>query len=101
MEIYSNPTIKLQPSQGIKRPVSVDDPDGEDEDKQRKMRRAARAKAMKMTKPPSPTPSLQALDQISEEERLEIIKFVENEQVEGEALDENGIKRIILNFEKR
>lgn len=46
------------------------------------MRRIARAKANQMTRPVSPVPSIQTLDQISEEERQEILKFVETEQTE-------------------
>jgi hypothetical protein len=47
------------------------------------MRRIARDKANKMSRAASPTPSLQTLDQISEEERQEILKFVETEQTEA------------------
>jgi hypothetical protein len=47
------------------------------------MRRIARDKANKMSRTASPTPSLQTLDQISEEERQEILKFVETEQTEA------------------
>lgn len=65
------------------------------------MRRIARAKASQMTRSASPTPSIATLDEISEEERQEILKFVETEEAEGEVLDEASIKRIILNFEKR
>lgn len=40
--------------------------------------------------------------QISEQERLDILKFVETEEVEGgEVLDEAGLKKILLLFEKR
>lgn len=46
------------------------------------MRRLARAKAHQMSRGVSPTPSVQVLDQISEEERQEILKFVETEQTE-------------------
>lgn len=46
------------------------------------MRKIARAKAQQMVRAPSPTPSLQALDQISEEERAEIVKYVETEEVQ-------------------
>ena len=46
------------------------------------MRRIARDKANKMSRAATPTPSLQTLDQISEEERQEILKFVETEQTE-------------------
>lgn len=70
----------FQPPQAIKRPV--DGEDDEDDNKTRKMRKNARAKANRMAKAPSPTPSMQALDQISEEERAEILKFVETEQAQ-------------------
>lgn len=46
------------------------------------MRKIARAKAQQMVRAPSPTPSLQSLDLISEEERAEIVKYVETEQAE-------------------
>nr|CAH7728166.1 unnamed protein product [Callosobruchus chinensis] len=65
------------------------------------MRRIARAKANKMARAPSPTPSLQTLDQITDEERAEILKFVETEETQGEVVDEATIKKIVLNFEKR
>lgn len=63
----------------MKRPAEGENDDFE---KQRKMRRIARDKANKMSRAVSPTPSLQTLDQISEEERQEILKFVETEQTE-------------------
>lgn len=50
------------------------------------MRKIARAKASRMAKAPSPTPSMQTLDQISEEERAEILKFVETEQAQVSSL---------------
>uniref|UniRef100_A0A182P2K2 Beta-catenin-like protein 1 N-terminal domain-containing protein n=1 Tax=Anopheles epiroticus TaxID=199890 RepID=A0A182P2K2_9DIPT len=39
--------------------------------------------------------------QITEEERLNILKFVETEEPDGEVLDEGGLKRMLLLFEKR
>lgn len=39
--------------------------------------------------------------QISEKERLDILKFVESEEAEGEILDDAGLKKILLLFEKR
>uniref|UniRef100_A0A182M1E8 Beta-catenin-like protein 1 N-terminal domain-containing protein n=1 Tax=Anopheles culicifacies TaxID=139723 RepID=A0A182M1E8_9DIPT len=39
--------------------------------------------------------------QISEEERLNILKFVETEEPDGEVLDESGLKKMLLLFEKR
>lgn len=59
-----------------------EDDDENDIEKAKKMRRIARAKAHKMARAQSPTPSIQTLDQISEEERAEILKFVETEQTQ-------------------
>ncbi|XP_055638811.1 beta-catenin-like protein 1 [Toxorhynchites rutilus septentrionalis] len=39
--------------------------------------------------------------QISEKERLDILRFVESEEAEGEILDDAGLKKILLLFEKR
>ncbi|XP_052888915.1 beta-catenin-like protein 1 isoform X1 [Anopheles moucheti] len=47
-------------------------------------------------------PALPAKEpQISEEERLNILKFVETEEPDGEVLDESGLKKMLLLFEKR
>ncbi|XP_019870547.2 beta-catenin-like protein 1 [Aethina tumida] len=91
--------LDYKPPQAIKRPTEGEDDD--DEERTRKMRRIARAKADQMARPTSPTPSIQTLDQITDEERAEILKFVETEQTQGEVVDEAGIKKIVLNFEKR
>ncbi|XP_022905970.1 beta-catenin-like protein 1 [Onthophagus taurus] len=93
--------LSFKPSKAIKRPVDGEDDDEDEVEKQKRMRRIARAKANQMTRPTSPTPSIQTLDQITEEERQEILKFVETEQTEGEVIDEATIKKIVLNFEKR
>ncbi|TDG52246.1 hypothetical protein AWZ03_001527 [Drosophila navojoa] len=39
--------------------------------------------------------------ELTEEERLNILKYVESEEAEGDALDEQGLKKLILVFEKR
>ncbi|CAH0557978.1 unnamed protein product [Brassicogethes aeneus] len=91
--------LDYKPPQAVKRPAEGEEED--DEEKTRKMRRIARAKANRMARPSSPTPSMQALDQITDEERAEILRFVETEQTQGEVVDEQGIKKIVLNFEKR
>ncbi|KAF5307784.1 hypothetical protein FQR65_LT06655 [Abscondita terminalis] len=94
--------LTYKPPQAVKRPTEADDGEEDEDERQLKMRRIARAKANQMTRQTSPTSSVQTvLDHISEEERQEILKFVETEHAEGEVLDETGIKRIILNFEKR
>lgn len=75
--------LNFQPPQAIKRPIDADDDDdGDDDNKTRKMRKIARVKAKRMAKMPSPTHSVQTLDQITDEERAEILKFVETEQAQ-------------------
>ncbi|CAH1105199.1 unnamed protein product [Psylliodes chrysocephalus] len=91
--------LDYKPPQALKRPADVDE-EVDKVEKTRKMRRIARAKASKMARPASATP-MQPLDHISEEERAEILKFVETEQTQGEIIDETALKKIILNFEKR
>ncbi|XP_060517370.1 beta-catenin-like protein 1 isoform X1 [Cylas formicarius] len=92
--------LDYKPPQALKRPLEANNKEDETE-KARKMRRIARAKAEQMIRPSSPTPSIQNLDQISEEERAEILRYVETEQAQGEVVDEATIKKIVLNFEKR
>ncbi|KAG5875690.1 hypothetical protein JTB14_023969 [Gonioctena quinquepunctata] len=92
--------LDYKPPQALKRPAETED--GADEiEKARKMRRIARAKANRMARHVSPTPSNQPLDNITDEERAEILKFVETEQTQGEIIDETALKKIVLNFEKR
>ncbi|KAL1512989.1 hypothetical protein ABEB36_002481 [Hypothenemus hampei] len=92
--------LEYKPPQGVKRPVEEEEIEDESE-KTRKMRKIARAKARQMVRAPSPTPSLQTIDQITEEERAEIVKYVETEEAQGEVVDPQTIKKIVLNFEKR
>lgn len=68
------------------------------------MRRTARARANKISREAAGQQSaaaLKALDNISDKERQEILKYVETEETEGETIDENSIKRMVLVFEKR
>ncbi|XP_058130373.1 beta-catenin-like protein 1 [Anopheles ziemanni] len=47
-------------------------------------------------------PSLPAKEpQITEQERLDILKFVETEEPDGDVLDDSGLKKMLLLFEKR
>lgn len=39
--------------------------------------------------------------ELTEEERLNILRYVEEEEAAGETLDENGLRKIILLYEKR
>lgn len=68
------------------------------------MRRIAQAKESADFVKPEPVKSAAAafLDQeLTDEERLRILKYVESEEAEGEVLDEAGLKKLILVFEKR
>lgn len=38
---------------------------------------------------------------LTEEERLAVLKYVETEEAEGDVLDENGLKKLVLLLEKR
>ncbi|XP_050314453.1 beta-catenin-like protein 1 [Anthonomus grandis grandis] len=92
--------LDYKPPQTPKRPA--DGEGGEpDREKARKMRKIARAKAQQMVKPSSPTPSMQNIDELTEEEKAEIVKYVETENTEGDVMDPTSIKKIVLNFEKR
>lgn len=44
---------------------------------------------------------VQSEPELTEEERLNILKYVEEEETSGETLDENGLRKMILLFEKR
>lgn len=39
--------------------------------------------------------------ELTEEQRLNILKYVESEEAEGEVLDEQGLKKLLLVFEKK
>lgn len=64
-----------------------------------KMRRIAQEKANAMSRslalPPTKEPELTA------EERERILRYVDEEEPQGETLDETGLKKMILLFEKR
>lgn len=45
--------------------------------------------------------SMHSEPELSEEERLNILRYVEEEEVSGETLDENGLRKMVLLFEKR
>lgn len=92
----------MKPEQTPKRTSEFDD-DEEDSPERRsvapptpKVRRDEQALDVR-TKPQVPRKE----PQISEQERLDILKFVESEEPEGDVLDEAGLKKILLLFEKR
>lgn len=82
----------------MKRPVEAEDEEHQENEKHKKMRRVARAKANQMSRAVSPTPSIQTIDQISEEERQEILKYVETEQVEVSGKQKKSYLKFIASF---
>ncbi|XP_053695176.1 beta-catenin-like protein 1 [Sabethes cyaneus] len=96
--------LSFKPEQTPKRTSEFDD-DEEDSPERRsiapptpKVRRDEQAVDVR-SKPQVHVPHREP--QISEQERLDILKFVESEEPEGDVLDEAGLKKILLLFEKR
>ncbi|KAH8331277.1 hypothetical protein KR067_013571, partial [Drosophila pandora] len=105
-----------QPEQTPKRPHEDEDDDFEVEpsqkrsgdEKTKRMRRIAEAKESANYSKQSGGSSASAgasvfeFDpELTEEERLNILKYVENEEADGDVLDEQSLKKLILVFEKR
>ncbi|ALC46362.1 CG11964 [Drosophila busckii] len=115
--------LAFKPEQTPKRPHEDDDdfalPEPSDvdigkrggggEEKAKRMRRIVEAKETANYKKPhdSNAPggtsgsTFEFDPELTEEERMNILKYVENEEAEGDALDEQGLKKLILVFEKR
>lgn len=98
--------LYFQPEQTPKRPSDFDEDDDEDSSDPRpvaraepptKVRRDGAASNVRAANPQV----AQKEPQISEQERLDILKYVESEEAEGEVLDEASLKKILLLFEKR
>ncbi|KAH8335723.1 hypothetical protein KR074_012024, partial [Drosophila pseudoananassae] len=105
-----------QPEQTPKRPHEDEDDDFEvepsqkrsGEEKTKRMRRIAEAKESanygKQTGGSAASGGASAFEfdpELTEEERLNILKYVENEEADGDVLDEQSLKKLILVFEKR
>ncbi|XP_075146700.1 beta-catenin-like protein 1 [Haematobia irritans] len=77
------------------------------DEKNKRLKRIAQAKeSAEFTKPDESIPltgvAAALLDpELTEEERLNILKYVESEDAEGEVLDEQGLKKLMLVFEKK
>lgn len=90
--------LSFKPLPTPKRP-NEDDSDSEDETPKHKMRRAIKSKSDGVTNskgkkiPKEPT--------ITDKEREDILRYVETEATEGEVLDDAGVKKLVLNFEKK
>ncbi|XP_020818564.1 beta-catenin-like protein 1 [Drosophila serrata] len=110
--------LAFKPEQTPKRPHDEDDDDfdtesshgkrGGGDEKIKRMRRIAEAKESAHygkqgggSAASAGTSSFEFDPELTEEERLNILKYVENEEADGDVLDEQGLKRLILVFEKR
>lgn len=92
----------FQPEQTPKRP-NQDDFSDEEEEPNREKASVKNAKKMRMQPDDVRNQLLRATaePQISEEERQNILKYVEEEDAAGDVLDEGGLRKMILLFEKR
>ncbi|XP_058059236.1 beta-catenin-like protein 1 [Anopheles bellator] len=103
--------LSFKPEQTPKRPSDFERADDDDEDDGSDSPGAAGPRNSKVRRTehdtstgarPTTKPVLPAKEpQISEQERLDILKFVETEEPDGEVLDESGLKKMLLLFEKR
>ncbi|CAH0698961.1 unnamed protein product [Spodoptera exigua] len=92
--------LSFKPTPTPKRPNEEDSGDSDDEGpKASKMRRMARSKSDNVLLPLGKT--LPKEPTITDEERENILRFVENETTEGDVLDETAVKKLVLNFEKK
>lgn len=95
--------LSFKPEQTPKRPSDFDDEEDSPEH-----RPVATAEPPPKVRKDQHVPNVRAKPvvpqkepQISEQERLDILKYVESEEAEGEVLDDASLKKILLLFEKR
>ncbi|XP_043949325.1 beta-catenin-like protein 1 isoform X1 [Drosophila biarmipes] len=113
--------LAFKPEQTPKRPHEDEDDDfnleaahgkrGGGDEKTKRMRRIAEAKesahyskqagASGGSSAATGTSAFEFDPELTEEERLNILKYVENEEADGDVLDEQSLKKLILVFEKR
>uniref|UniRef100_A0A182STN5 Beta-catenin-like protein 1 n=1 Tax=Anopheles maculatus TaxID=74869 RepID=A0A182STN5_9DIPT len=101
--------LSFKPEQTPKRPSDFEREDNQnDDDDEHSPEPAARTQPPKKVNRNEQNASARGASvlpvkepQISEEERLNILKFVETEEPDGEVLDESGLKKMLLLFEKR
>ncbi|XP_016932201.4 beta-catenin-like protein 1 [Drosophila suzukii] len=113
--------LAFKPEQTPKRPHEDEEDDfeleashgkrGGGDEKTKRMRRIAEAKesahyskqggASGGSSGATGTSAFEFDPELTEEERLNILKYVENEEADGDVLDEQSLKKLILVFEKR
>lgn len=95
-----------QPEQTPKRSNDGDDDDSHDQDNgknghMRKKQRKFDERSSSIANGRSNLVQSHSEPELTEEERLNILRYVEEEEAAGETLDENGLRKIILLYEKR
>ncbi|TMW50569.1 hypothetical protein DOY81_004355 [Sarcophaga bullata] len=106
--------LSFKPESTPKRPHEDDDDYGgspersalRQDEKSKRMKRIAQAKENADFAKPEPPQLPSAVSflmdpELTEEERLNILKYVENEEAEGDVLDDQGLKKLLLVFEKK
>ncbi|XP_028175095.1 beta-catenin-like protein 1 [Ostrinia nubilalis] len=91
--------LSFKPVPTPKRPNEDDSGDSDDESV-----RSAKVRRMVRPRPEQYIQLSQGLPNeptITDKEREDILRFVENEVTEGEVLDETAVKKLVLNFEKK
>lgn len=101
--------FSLQPEQTPKR--LNDEHNGDDDDirgpdqgangHMRKKQRKFEARSVNVANGRDDSIQSRSEPELTEEERLNILRYVEEEEATGETLDENGLRKMILLFEKR
>lgn len=95
--------LNYKPVRAVKKPLNSENAEDESE-KQRKIKKVMAGReslpAQEVSLQNASIP-LKSLVEISEQERQDILKYVETEETEGEVIDESCIKRMALIFEKR
>lgn len=98
----------FQPEQTPKRPNDENQADDDEESEPDKSSNGQLRKKQRTFERPSSNSAngrnllkAQKEPELTEEERLNILKYVEEEETAGETLDENGLRKMILLFEKR
>lgn len=99
--------FEFQPEQTPKRPNDEHGDDDDDNEPDKSANGQQRKKQRTFERPSSNNANGRNVVQphqepeLTEEERLNILKYVEEEEATGETLDENGLRKMILLFEKR
>ncbi|XP_055607376.1 beta-catenin-like protein 1 [Uranotaenia lowii] len=96
--------LSFKPEQTPKRPSDFDGQEeySDEDDEPQPSRKVVRKEQDTPNVKAKATASIPKQEpQISEQERIDILKLVESEEVEGEVLDETSLKKILLLFEKR